>query len=280
MVGLTPKTAFLDFLRSSTMGSGTIPAATIKRETNACRDAIFHRFANKMAIVREGRSAAATATVGSSAGRVTRSSAVPDDDDWVVDMDAAECNVTDIRRLDRYCLEQIFVLEEKTKLLLLVSVADDDTVLNGSGEAVSALQKNGTIKLSGREYYRLQCSVSDAKDNQLVTRGVAGRLYSQSRFEDDVRFGRKGFQISHHGTSLVSHITWKKLMANLTSLLFFGAPLSLSRSFGSIFKDAKNPSTLHQKFMCYYEHFFVGIWQMTTKPGEYTWSGMPRLLKI
>ena len=38
--------------------------------------------------------------------------------------------------------------------------------------------------------------------------------------------------------------------------MFFGPPLSFSRSFDSIFQDVKSPDSLHHKFMCYYEHFF------------------------
>ena len=35
-------------------------------------------------------------------GRVTRSSVAEEDEDWTIDMDAANCEVTQIRRLDRY----------------------------------------------------------------------------------------------------------------------------------------------------------------------------------
>ena len=235
------------------MVSGAVSAATIKKETNACRDAIFHRFGDKMAMARVSRH---FSPGNESTSRVTRSSTSIDDDDWVIDMDAVNCSVTDIRRLDRYCLEHIFNLEEKTKLMLLVSADDDNAILNGTGQAVDEIQRNGTILLSGRTYYRLQCSISDASDNMLVTGGLASKMYNQKQFQDDFNYGRRGFQISFHGTSLVTHFTWKNLMARPLSLLFFGPPLSSSRSFDSIFKDAKSSSTLHRKFMCYYSHFF------------------------
>ena len=36
-------------------------------------------------------------------GRVTRSS-VEDEEDWVIDLDAADCKVTDTRKLSRYVI--------------------------------------------------------------------------------------------------------------------------------------------------------------------------------
>ena len=110
-------------------------------------------------------------------------------------MDAADCNVTDVRRLDRYCLEHIFSLGEKTNLLLLVSVDDDDALLRGTGAAVHDQQSNEQVLLGGRRYYRLQCSISDTKDNVLVTGGPGSNMYKQSEFADDFALGRRGFQV-------------------------------------------------------------------------------------
>ena len=45
-------------------------------------------------------------------------------------------------------------------------------------------------------------------------------------------------------------------MAHPLSIMFFGPPLSSSRSFDSIFQDVKIPDSLHHKFMYYYDHFF------------------------
>ena len=53
---------------------------------------------------------------------------------------------------DGYCLKYIFKLEEKTKLLLLVSVDDDNATLNGTEEAVDKVQRNGIIVISRRTY--------------------------------------------------------------------------------------------------------------------------------
>ena len=181
-----------------------------------------------------------------STSRVTRSLTSIDDDNWIIDMDAINCSVTDIRRLNRYCLEHIFKLEEKTKLLLLVSAADDDATFNRTGQALDEIQRNGTILLSERTYYRLQCPISDASDNILVTGGLASKMYDHKEFQDDFNYDRHDFQTSFHGTSSVAHFMWKNLMARPLLFLFFGSPLSSSRSFDSIFKDAKSSSTLHQ----------------------------------
>jgi hypothetical protein len=119
MVGLTPTTAFLDFLRVSPMGCGAVLAVTIKKETNSCRYAIFCCFGEQMASARGSRYISPGEDLTS---RVTSSSTSIDDNDWVIDMDATDCSVTDIHRLTRYCLEHWFKLNKKTKHLLLVSV--------------------------------------------------------------------------------------------------------------------------------------------------------------
>ena len=236
------------------MGSGVVSPATVKRDLARCREAIFYRFGDKMSSARSQRRPAETEDTA--AARVTRSSSSAEGDDWVVDMDAAECKITNIRRLDRCCLEHLFSLEEKTNLLLLVAVDDDDALLKGTGAAVHDQQQNEIISLSGRRYYRLHCALSDTKDNVLVTGGPASRMYTQKKFEDDVAGGHRGFQIRYKDTDLVSHFTWKNLMAHPLSIMFFGPPLSSSRSFDSIFQDVKSQNSLHHKFMCYYDHFF------------------------
>ena len=58
-------------------------------------------------------------------GPITCLSIANDGDDWVIDMDAATCEVSQIWRLDRYSLEHIITLLERAKLLLLVKLNDD-----------------------------------------------------------------------------------------------------------------------------------------------------------
>ena len=152
---------------------------------------LFHRFGNRMAAAHSVRH---TIDDCRTPLRVTRSSTVVEDNDWVVDTDTATCKVTDVRRLDRYPLEHIFTLAEKSKLLLLVAVEDDDRVFGGLGMKLDATQLNGHITISGRKYYRVKCAVSDAAFNNLVTGGVASKMYSQEKFVDDMENGQGGFQ--------------------------------------------------------------------------------------
>ena len=51
-------------------------------------------------------------------------------------MNVADCKITNIFRLDCYCLEHIFTLQEKINLLLLVSAGNDCALLEGTGAAV------------------------------------------------------------------------------------------------------------------------------------------------
>ena len=51
-------------------------------------------------------------------GPVTRSS-VEDEEDWIIDLDAAGCKVSETCRLSRYLLEHIFTLPKNTPLHLL-----------------------------------------------------------------------------------------------------------------------------------------------------------------
>ena len=54
-----------------------------------------------------------------------------DVDDWMIDTSAVNLTTTNLRRLTLYSLEQIFLCEEKTKLLLMIKVEDDDRLLGG-----------------------------------------------------------------------------------------------------------------------------------------------------
>ena len=70
----------------------------------------------------------------------TLRSASQEIDDWVVDQDLALGKHTDQRKLDRYPIEQLWVSEEKTRLLLLVNVDDDNNLFNGLGAKMDAIQ--------------------------------------------------------------------------------------------------------------------------------------------
>ena len=60
-------------------------------------------------------------------------SAVDNYNDWVVDHDSYVMNQTKERDLSQYAMEQLWVQEDKTKLLLLVKVDEDDDMFGGEG---------------------------------------------------------------------------------------------------------------------------------------------------
>ena len=118
------------------------------------------------------------------------------EDGWMINMDAAACNVTVICRLDRCPLEHIFVMPEKSRLLLLVSVRDDNSLSEGLDRAVNSVQNNGRITLFEREYFQLKCYVANTQQNALITGGVASNMYSLEKFVQDFKRGQGGFQRS------------------------------------------------------------------------------------
>ena len=66
-------------------------------------------------------------------GLVTRLNAPPADNDWVLVLDAPNCQVADILPLDSYCIEILLMLSCGMKLLLLVYVLKDKTFLLSEG---------------------------------------------------------------------------------------------------------------------------------------------------
>ena len=63
-------------------------------------------------------------------GPVTRS-AVDSEDKWLLDEETFTMETTERRRLLRVPLEHVCIAPKKTKLLLLVGVDDDETLLKG-----------------------------------------------------------------------------------------------------------------------------------------------------
>ena len=94
--------------------------------------------------------------------RVTRSSTVDDDDDWVIDVGAAEGSITDTRRLDRYALEQILTMPAGSRLLLLVNAEDDfPSPEEGKAGFVNEQQHLPERIIGSRAYYQLKCTLTD-----------------------------------------------------------------------------------------------------------------------
>jgi hypothetical protein len=163
-------------MRASTLDSGPGIETVRQKELQGMRNQLFHRFGNQMAAAQSVRHSHDNSHTPQ---RVTRSSTVPEDDNWVVDMDATDYEVTDVQQLDCYPLEHIFTLLEKSRLLLLVLAQDDDALFNGLGEKIDSLQGNERVTLSSHTYYKLKCSVNDALFNPMVTDGVTSKMYSQ-----------------------------------------------------------------------------------------------------
>lgn len=86
-------------------------------------------------------------------------------DGWVVDLDATKGAITDTRRLDRYCFEQLVPLPGRTNLLMQFNVSDDLKLLKGKGERVHCSQKTPTRIIGGKE---LKCTIDDLGHNELA----------------------------------------------------------------------------------------------------------------
>ena len=169
-------------------------------------------------------------------------------------MDAADCEVTNIRRLDRYVLEHLFTLPRSTKLLLLVRVDDDDRHFKGRAAVVDEIQQLPRRFISGREYYQLKCSMDDVAFNNMVTGGLGAKMYSKSQFRMDVKNGRGQFHVKFTDTNEIAPLTWKDICGKPSTFMFFGAPLNAVRAYDSIFRTASNLDTLHRRFLCYWLH--------------------------
>ena len=91
-------------------------------------------------------------------GPVTRLS-VDDVEDWMIDLDAADCKVNKTRRLSRYLLEHIFTLPKNTPLLLLVRVGDDTKQFSrntNKSSIINDAQQLPTCIIAGKEYFQFQ----------------------------------------------------------------------------------------------------------------------------
>jgi hypothetical protein len=176
-------------------------------------------------------------------------------DDWVIDSAGINIETTNQRRLSRYCIEQLWVTEYKTKLLVLINVADDLNMYGGLGAAVEKVQRIDRTTISGRDYCRLKCTVTSSNRDTLVY-GEQSGTYSRERFERDVGESRNGdFGVSFDGTNEKMLFNWYGIINSPSSLMFFGAPLTQSRSFDSLWKNVKSHDTLYLRFACMFDEF-------------------------
>ena len=189
-----------------------------------------------------------------STGPVTRST-VDADDKWMLDEEAFTMETTERRRLSRVPLEHVCIAEEKTKLLLLVSVDADSKVLKGKASKIELLQGHDLTRISGREYYTLQCEIADSRYRHNLLTGVEDKLYSEEAFKIDFKTGMGGLQLKFLHTDIRHALTWKEIQSNPLSIMFFGQPTCTTRAFDGIFRCCTNPSTLHHRYISFYNEF-------------------------
>ena len=189
-----------------------------------------------------------------STGPVTRST-VDADDKWMLDEEAFTMETTERRRLSRVPLEHVCIAEEKTKLLLLVSVDADSKVLKGKASNIELLQGHDLTRISGREYYTLQCEIADSRYRHNLLTGVEDKLYSEEAFKIDFKTGMGGLQLKFLHTDIRHALTWKEIQSNPLSIMFFGQPTCTTRAFDGIFRCCTNPSTLHHRYISFYDEF-------------------------
>ena len=78
-------------------------------------------------------------------------------------------------------------------------------------------------------------------------------MYNLQSFQCNFRGGKKGFQVAFADTTEVAHFTWKFIIERPTEFMFFGPPLSSTRSYDDIFKNTQNLDSLFHLFVCYHD---------------------------
>lgn len=167
-------------------------------------------------------------------------------------MEAANCQVTDTRRLSWYSLKYIVTKPARTRLLSLVCVDEDDNQFASKGRKVDSQQNLPRRTIWGKEYYQLQCSLEDVLDHELATSGAQAGMYTQKQFENDLKRGNGGFRVKFMGGG--SSLQLEADRAQPFNLMFFGNPLSMSRSYDLVFKSVSTLLSFHHRFILYYDH--------------------------
>ena len=243
---LVPKSDYLNWMRDTTINSKKkYTEARMKSDLRDINEQMMHMFDLK------GFRATNKSTVEEIDQAPATRSSIIDDDYWFVDTEAINCQVVETRRLDRYPLEHLLSLKLNTQLLLLVRVSEDDNMFSSKGRHVCGMQNIPTKNINGIEYFQLKCKLSDVNDNLQINSGV----YKKSQFENDFKKGKAGFQVQFDGTDEKAHFTWLRIISSPLTFMFFGPPLTKSRSFDSIFLSLKSLNTVHARFLAYYNEF-------------------------
>ncbi len=116
MIGNVPKTGFVNELWKARMAKvGTsFTTKDIEKHLRDRRNMMLYHFSRAVKIATKKYASEEDDQIEPP---VMRSSLADDDDYWVVDLDAAEGKVTELKRLDRYYIEKLTPLPIRTSLL-------------------------------------------------------------------------------------------------------------------------------------------------------------------
>ena len=134
-------------------------------------------------------------------------------------------NQTKEQYLSRYSIEQFWVQEDKTKLLLLVKVDKDNNIFGGKASRIDSLQNIECAKMSGNEYHHLKCTITDGNHDLLVN-GIQKKQYSMPQFESNFRNLNGGIRIKFDCTNKSHHFLWNTVIEYPTTFMFLGAHLN------------------------------------------------------
>ena len=117
--------------------------------------------------------------------------------------------------------------EDNTKLLLLLNVGDDLLLFDGKGGAINTEQQLEQTTISGRKLYRLKCTLIEGIHHLLMD-GAKANSYKETSFIQDLKNNKGGFHFKFNGTNISHHFTWKFIINNPNTSMFFRAPLAQS----------------------------------------------------
>ena len=141
MIGLTPKSGFLSWMYEPTLGSGPVLPETKKRAPKSrCGNKFWNLSWTGIGGWKWKHKRNELNVPDVADAPITRSFA-PKTEDWIVDMDAAECQVTNTLHPGPYMLKHIFTLSRKSNFLLLVQVSDDTALQGRKGFKVQDVQR-------------------------------------------------------------------------------------------------------------------------------------------
>ena len=209
MIGLTPKSGFLGWLRKPAMGSGAVLTQVMNKELKTRRHNTLWHFT--------------CAGVGDRPKKRMRTepAAAPSSTDvlltplllrlrtgsWIWMLPSARSRTLGAS-IATYL--STFLLCRGRRTFFFLFACPTIPVFSAVRRPTSRRCCRANFKvINGDEYYQLRCSISGNDSNELVTSGVATKMYSQSKFETDCADGKAGFQVSFANTSIVAHFTWK-----------------------------------------------------------------------